>query len=319
MPRTKIYFHLPAKNMLSDTFVPQNQIESETGFSRDQLRKWRERFGFPPKELTFDGKSAYSIKTVKQLLLIKRLIEAGFRPAQVLNKSFEELEELILGIGLSVVKDFRDDSILKLLESVKRADIATFKDLLQIQRSTKSSLFTFIQETLAPLMVSLGQAWRRGEIDVFHEHLCTSHVERYLNGEILKCDKKDQSPTILFAVPPGENHLLGLSMIEAVLTEQGAKGINVGSHIPIHSLCLAAKACAADVVVLSFSFAYPLRNIHPTLMQLRRLLPSQVQVWVGGAGLSGIRRQPKGVEIFRKLEDAVKALHQLKFQSAIAA
>jgi len=305
--------------MISDTFVLQNQIERETGFSREQLRKWRERFGFPQKELTIDNKSAYSTKTVKKLLLIKRLIDAGFRPAQVLSKSFQELEELILGIGLSVVKEFRDESIQELIESVKQADMATFKDLLQIQRSTKSTLFDFVQKTLAPLMVSLGESWRRGEIDIFHEHLCTSHVERYLNSEILKCGGKNQSPTIMFAVPPGENHLLGLSMIEAVLTEQGAKGINIGSHIPIHSLCSAAKACQANVVVLSFSFAYPLRNIHPTLMQLRRLLPSQVLVWVGGAGISGIRRQPKGIEIFRKMEDAVKALHQLRLQMALAA
>jgi len=305
--------------MISDTFVLQNQIERETGFSREQLRKWRERFGFPQKELTIDNKSAYSTKTVKKLLLIKRLIDAGFRPAQVLSKSFQELEELILGIGLSVVKEFRDESIQELIESVKQADMATFKDLLQIQRSTKSTLFDFVQKTLAPLMVSLGESWRRGEIDIFHEHLCTSHVERYLNSEILKCGGKNQSPTIMFAVPPGENHLLGLSMIEAVLTEQGAKGINIGSHIPIHSLCSAAKACQANVVVLSFSFAYPLRNIHPTLMQLRRLLPSQVLVWVGGAGISGIRRQPKGIESFRKMEDAVKALHQLRLQMALAA
>ena len=305
--------------MNSDSFVLQNQIESQTGFNREQLRKWRERFGFPHKEFASDGASGYSINTVKQLLLIKRLLEAGFRPAQVLTKPSQDLEEMILLIGQSVLAEFHGESIRKLLDAVARADIASFNEILVHERTTKGTLFNFVKETLSPLMISLGQAWRRGEIDVFHEHLCTSHVERYLNAEILKCEKENGSPNILFAVPPGENHLLGLSMIEAVLTEQGAKGINLGSHIPIHSLCLAAKACEANVVVLSFSFAYPSSKIHPTLMQLRRLLPNQVQVWVGGAGISSIRRQPKGVEIFRKMDDAVKALHQLRHQTAAAA
>lgn len=293
------------------SFLLQNQIESQTGFSREQLRKWRERFGFPPKEFSFDGASGYSDETIKKLLLVKRLLDAGFRPAQVLTKPLQELKEMILFIGQSVLGEFSDESTQRLLDSVKRSDMVSFSEILAHERTAKRTLLNFVKETLSPLMVSLGQAWRRGEIEVFHEHLCTSYVERYLNAEILKCEKKNGSPTILFAAPPGENHLLGLGMIEAVLTEQGAKGINLGSHIPIHSLCLAAKASAANILVLSFSFAYPLKKIHPTLLQIRRLLPTEIKIWIGGAGISSIKRQPKGVDIFRKLEDAVKALHQI--------
>ena len=88
--------------MRTQTFVLPSDIERETGFGVDQLRKWRQRFGFPPAESMVDGKPAYSRKTVDQLLLIKRLLEAGFRPGQVVDKTSRELEKLNLALGLSV-------------------------------------------------------------------------------------------------------------------------------------------------------------------------------------------------------------------------
>ena len=85
---------------ISQFYYP-SEIELVTGFGKEQLRKWRQRFGFPPKESNFSGETAYSLTTVNQLLLIKRLLEAGFRPAQVVGKSIVELEKLKMGIGLN--------------------------------------------------------------------------------------------------------------------------------------------------------------------------------------------------------------------------
>ena len=80
--------------MRTNPFFTPSEIERETGFGKDQLRKWRQRFGFPPRELALDGQSIYSLNTVSQLHLIKRLLEAGFRPAQVVGTTESELEKL---------------------------------------------------------------------------------------------------------------------------------------------------------------------------------------------------------------------------------
>ena len=109
--------------------------------------------------------------------------------------------------------------------------------------------------------------------------------------------------------------MLGLLMIEAVLAEQGARTINIGADIPLNNVKLAAISCKADVVALSFSFAYPARDVVPTLLHLRRLLPLQIQIWAGGAGLSGIRKHPKGVRIISDIEEAVAALNDLPLQN----
>ena len=299
--------------MRTRPFVLPSEIERETGFGKDQLRKWRQRFGFPPVESTADGKAAFSRKTVDQLLLIKRLLEAGFRPGQIVGKSARELEGLKLSQGLPAPVECRDESTQALIEELRGSNMAGFGVLLNAQRA-KRTLVDFVCNTVTPLLIGVGHAWTRDEIDIHHEHLCTSFIERYLHAEILKSKPRTGAPSILFALAPGEHHVLGLLMIEAVLAEQGARTINIGSNIPLNNLKLAAISCKAEVVALSFSFAYPARDVLPTLQHLRRLLPLQIQIWAGGAGLSGIRKHPKGVRIISDIKEAVTALKALPRQ-----
>lgn len=296
--------------MNTTLFVSPSEIERETGLSQDQLRKWRQRFEFPPVEARADGRAAYSRATVKQLLLIKRLLEGGFRPAQVVGKTAIELETLILTLGQSVPALYRDETSTVFIALLKQRDLVGFGVLLAEQRS-QQTLYGFVRDTVAPLLISIGDAWSRGELDIHDEHLCTSCIERYLHAQIFALQPKHEFPIVLFALPPGEHHLIGLMMVEAVLAEQGARTISIGSDIPLNYLKLAAISYKVDAVALSFSFAYPAREVVPTLLHLRRLLPLKIQIWAGGAGVAGIKKNPKGIRIFPDFEDTVVALHGL--------
>lgn len=287
--------------MQSSTYFLPSEIERETGFGKEQLRKWRQRFGFPPKESNVEGKIAYSDQTVEQLHLIRRLLEAGFRPAQVVGKTVLELEKLKLELGLNAVVYTPDESIVLLIEYIKLNDLKGFLSLLMKKRG-KQIMLDFVQNTIAPLMIGIGEAWRRDEIDIHHEHLCSAHIERYLHAEILRLRPREGLPVILLALPPGEHHLLGLLIAEAVLAEEGATTINIGSGIPLNNLKLAAITCKADVVALSFSFAHPSKDILPTILHFRRLLPPEIQIWVGGAGISVIRKNQKALTFFMILK-----------------
>jgi MerR family transcriptional regulator, light-induced transcriptional regulator len=277
--------------MRTNLFFSPSEIERETGFGKEQLRKWRQRYGFPPRESNPDGQSIYSLKTVDQLHLIKRLLEAGFRPFQVVGKTVLELETLKFQLGLNIKNETPDELTNKFIEFIKLANLKGFIALLKKKRRTQT-MFNFVQNTITPLMVSIGDAWSRDEIDIHHEHLCTACIERYLQSEILKFLPIKGLPNILFSLPPGENHLLGL----------------------LNNLKLAAISCKSDVVALSFSFAYPARDVLPTLLHFRRLLPLNIQIWAGGAGISVIRKKPKGVKMFYDLNEAVLAMSHIPIQ-----
>jgi hypothetical protein len=296
--------------MLENNFVLQSEIERITGFGIEKLRKWRQRFGFPLAEYEADGRAIYSRESVDRLLVIKRLLEAGFRPGQVVANTAVKNLKSAADLNLWKPNVERSESTNAFISLLKHFDSEAFKALLS-KRRAKQTMLDFIQHTIAPLMVGVGDAWLSGEIDVFHEHLCSSMIERYLITQTHKSKPRPAFPIFLFALPPGERHQLGLLMVEAVMAEAGAYIVNVGTDVPLNSLKLAAIECKADVVALTFSFSYPPRDVVPTLTHARRLLPPRMLIWAGGAGLSKVRRVPKGVRIMTDFDEAIKALGEL--------
>jgi hypothetical protein len=296
--------------MPKNALVLQSEIERLTGFGIEQLRKWRQRFGFPPAQYDASGRAVYARESVDRLLVIKRLLEAGRRPGQVVARTAAENLKTLDELNLFKPDVGRSDSINALIRLLAGSDSEGFRVLLHQQRGERSML-DFVPHTIAPLMVGIGDAWLSGEIDMYHEHLCSSMIERYLIAETLKSKPKPAFPVFLFALPPGERHQLGLLMVEAVMAEAGAFIVNMGTEIPLNSLQLAATECKADVVALTFSFAYPPRDVVPTLAHLRRLLLPRTLLWAGGAGLLPVKRMPKGVRAVIQFDEAVKALGDL--------
>ena len=177
-------------------FILQSKIASRTGFGIDQLRKWRQRYGFPPAEIDVNGRPIYSTRSIFKLSLIKRLLEAGFRPGQIVAKSESELNLILLSMGDATQETHRSVLTAELIEVLSKLNIQKFAQLMLQDRQSKTIL-EFCQNTLAPLMISVGEAWAKNEIEVFHEHICTAFAERLLAAEILKFTPTEDNPTFL--------------------------------------------------------------------------------------------------------------------------
>ena len=95
--------------MTENTFVLQPEIERLTGFGIEQLRKWRQRFGFPPAQYCENGRAIYSRESVDRLMVIKRLLEAGLRPGQVVGKTVVENLKMAADLNLYKLKVDRSE------------------------------------------------------------------------------------------------------------------------------------------------------------------------------------------------------------------
>ena len=121
--------------MQTGLFVPSAEIERETGFGNDQLRKWRQRYGFPLLSTAPDSAVGYSSETVGQLLAIKRLLEGGYRPGQVVGKSPMELARLRRGLADRTLEACLSPSTLQLIELVKHSKVSGLRALLAKARA----------------------------------------------------------------------------------------------------------------------------------------------------------------------------------------
>ncbi|MGK2942306.1 MAG: MerR family transcriptional regulator, partial [Immundisolibacter sp.] len=65
----------------------------ETGIAKDTLRMWERRYGFPQPVRNPRGERRYPAQQVARLRQVRRLMDQGMRPGQVLTLSAEALEQ----------------------------------------------------------------------------------------------------------------------------------------------------------------------------------------------------------------------------------
>jgi DNA-binding transcriptional MerR regulator len=70
---------------------PINVVEKETGISKYLLRMWERRYCFPKPERDPKGERLYSSEELNKLILVKDLMQEGYRPSKIMDKSVPEL------------------------------------------------------------------------------------------------------------------------------------------------------------------------------------------------------------------------------------
>jgi DNA-binding transcriptional MerR regulator/methylmalonyl-CoA mutase cobalamin-binding subunit len=283
--------------------------ERETGIGKDTLRVWERRYGFPRPDRDANGERLYPAEQVDRLRLVKRLMDQGHRPGRLMAASEEELQALCAPVAAPILAEAVDEAMLRqLLALVKAHDVPELRSALN-QAMLRQGLQGFVLNTLSALNHAVGEAWMRGEFEIFEEHLYTEQVQALLRQAIATLPSGTGSPRILLTTVSEEQHGLGLLMAEALLALDGASCVSLGTQTPLFDIAMAARSQQADIVALSFSSAYPSRQIAPQLAQLRALLPETIELWAGGGGAGLARLQAQaGVVAMPLLPQALAAL-----------
>jgi len=101
----------------------------------------------------------------------------------------------------------------------------------------------------------------------------------------------------------GEEHTLDLLMVAALLSSHGIPFFNLGSDIPNGPDRPGSTQFHIDVAGISFSEAYPYRNIRPHPAELREQIPDAVDVWTGAEDVHRLRKLPLVVTRYTSLEN----------------
>jgi methylmalonyl-CoA mutase cobalamin-binding subunit len=280
-------------------------VERDVGLSKDVLRVWERRYGFPVPERSANGERLYPARQVERLRLIKRLMDHGHRPGRLLASSDRELHALGTPPNPSRAGASAGGDLDELLGLVGRHDGEALAQALQ-QRLAREGLGRFVQDTVAPLSARVGVEWEQGRLQVFEEHLFTELTERVLR-QALAAVPGGQRPRVLLTSVPNERHALGLLMAEAIFTLEGAQCVPLGTQTPLPDIARAAAAHRADIVALSFSAAFPRRRIPGVLGELRTALTAATDLWIGGSGVHRIAA-PAGVQVVGTLQEAAAAM-----------
>ena len=289
-------------------------VERDSGLSKDTLRVWERRYGFPQPTRDAIGERAYPLDQVERLRIVKRLLDAGHRPGRVVALPLVALQQLAESTvdhpRRAVPAVLEAGDLRQLVDLIRSHDVPALRQALARQLA-RQGVRGFVVDVVAPLNLAVGDAWMRGQLQVFEEHLYSEVIQSALRQALATIPAAAAgAPRVLLSTLPGEPHGLGLLMAEAMLALEGCDCVSLGVQTPVLEIVQAARALRADIVALGFTGCLALKQMLDSLAELRAGLPASAQVWAGGTA-PGLQRRPvDGVLVLDALTQIPEALRE---------
>jgi MerR family transcriptional regulator, light-induced transcriptional regulator len=286
-------------------------VERDTRISKDTLRVWERRYGFPTPERDGSGDRAYPLDQVEKLRLVRRLLDAGHRPGQIVPLPIDDLRRLsdvassagqtasLASVDAPVPTDLRG-----YLDIVRSHDSRALRRAL-MQMVMRKGLASFVADVAAPLTALVGDEWVRGQLQVFEEHLYSDALSTVLRASLMTTPEPDANarPRVLLTTFPQEPHGLGILMAEALFALEGCRCLSLGPQTPLWDVVLAAQEHQSHIIALGFTSAVNPNQVIEGLTELRGKLPATVEIWAGGSSAALTRRSVDGVLVMQSLDE----------------
>ncbi len=287
-------------------------ISKITGIAPDTLRVWEKRYGFPRPKRLGKGVRVYSKQDVDKLRLAAALLEVGYRPGDVMDRSIDELQVLVDSSGgkkTTPRSNSHQGAIERTLQAILRYDVTSAAETLSAEREALG-LVRFVREFARPLMERVGLMWSEDGLQIRHEHLISELLETELRLAMAK-HRVNDGPRVLLATLPGEQHGLGLDLWAADLVGKGANPYILGIDLPLEQISKTAAAVDARIVAIFVSGALDSAKCSTMVSELLEQLPRRVHVWLGGFGTQQLQALQAGARVFDSYVRYDQALDEL--------
>ena len=303
--------------MTTATLYSITEIEQETGISRDSLRVWERRYGFPAPLRNQRSERLYTSQQLTRLRLLKQLLDSGMRPGKLVQLDEQQLRQLTSQPDAMVMESAAVETLLDSLTNGPRsALLPSLEALLQ-----QHGLRVFLTDVVAPMNLAVGEAWFTGRIGILDEHHYAEQVRRVLTTALGSLPTGSESLRVLLTTLPGEPHGIGILMVACMLCLEGAQVLLIGVQTPLEEIVRGAVESRCRVVGISCSAHMGRRMIASQLVKLSKMLPHNITIWAGGSGVASLSFLQDRIRLFndlRQIPEEVQALQPLVAAGHIA-
>ena len=260
-------------------------VARRTGLSTHVIRVWEKRYAAVKPSRTETNRRLYSNAEIERLQLLRRATEAGHSIGTIAALEDATLKDLVGasagfpggGNGTKASARFVDQCIA----AIRQLDAQEFENTLTravIALGQHGSL----EQVIGPVVRAIGELWRDGTITAAHEHFASSAIRTFLGHASRPFALPANAPHLVVATPAGQLHELGAVMAAAAATDLGWRVTYLGTCLPAAEIAGSATQNGARAVALSIVYPSDDEQLPEELEKLRRFLPSETKIIVGG-------------------------------------
>jgi methylmalonyl-CoA mutase cobalamin-binding subunit len=150
-----------------------------------------------------------------------------------------------------------------------------------------------------------------------HEHFTSAVVRTLLGSLHLAPDLADTAPHLIVTTPAGQFHEIGALCVASIASVDGWRVTYLGPNLPTEDIAAAVQQDHARAIGLSIMYPPDDPHLPQELGKLRRYLPSDVTIFVGGLSSASYQEsldrlgvvRPRDLQEFRRYLEALRTGH----------
>jgi MerR family transcriptional regulator, light-induced transcriptional regulator len=220
-------------------------LEKLSGIKAHTIRIWEERYNLIEPKRTTTNIRFYSDDDLKRLLNVSILNQNGLKISRIALLSDERIGELVTELNSN--KPSLNTQIENLIVAMLEFD--EFRFLSTIEKAISEIGFEeVVEKILFPFLERIGVLWLSGSIYPAQEHFMSNLIRQKMIAAI---DHENVKPPmtpqrIIFFLPEGENHELGLLYYSYLARKSGFETIYLGSSVPYRDLLEMSRIYSAQ-------------------------------------------------------------------------
>jgi MerR family transcriptional regulator, light-induced transcriptional regulator len=269
-------------------------VSKRTGLTPHVIRIWEKRYGAVVPSRNQTNRRFYSDEEVERLLLLREAVNRGHSISSVAQLPSENLQKLVSEAipthaqPVDTLQDKAQHLVETATEAVRHLDSLELEKILT-EAALELGNQGLLQRFVGPLAYHLGELWRTGSITAAHEHFATAAIRVFLGRASRSFAADQNAPGLIVATPSGQLHELGAVMVAAAATNVGWRVTYLGTGLPPAEIAGAALQNGAKAVALSIVYPDDDPNLAAELQSLRKYLPHEVKILVGGRAAEGYK------------------------------
>jgi methanogenic corrinoid protein MtbC1 len=165
---------------------------------------------------------------------------------------------------------------------------------------------------LQPALCEIGARWKSGEISVSDEHRFTAFSTHVLHMVPLPLVDSQEKRPIVLVVAEGNQHDLGIQMLQRVAMERGHRCLAIHPGLPDREIVLLASRLRPSILGISVSSSKAIPDAVGLCESLQAQIDGAARVVLGGnAFRHSEEKAPEGVVVLRTIDEFLAALDRM--------
>jgi DNA-binding transcriptional MerR regulator len=285
-------------------------LERLSGIKAHTLRIWEQRYDILKPERTETNIRYYRDADLKRILNISLLNNNGYKISKISKLTDEEIVKEVEKL-LTTYKS-ESDQIENLIICLMELDEDRF------EKTISNSVIHFgfentVEKIIFPFLKQLGNMWQVGMITPAQEHFVSNLIRQKIIVGIdqLNPGRVSNAETIVFFLPNGELHELGLLYCHFLAKSRGHRCIYLGQSVPYEDVVTISKSVKPNKMVAVFTAKLSDMDIEAYMQLLHSALPD-TQFLVSGRLLLQTEATstniPRNFKLFREFTDFKKLI-----------